>query len=234
MMTQTPNSTSITPQGFNMRGLLVSIGLNVAVPLLLYSLSKRYISQSEVVALSISSIFPLITSIYGIIRHRQLDIIATVFLLGVIAGLLGTLVDGNVKILLIRESFFTGAFGLVCFVSLLFRRPLMYYVGMQMMADNDPVKKARFARQAEYPYGLFVHRLITTVWGCAFVGEFVIRVVLVYTLSTVAVLAISPILLGGITIATFIWTFAYVRYATRKGQEMKRRQLESTSVDRIS
>ena len=45
--------------------------------------------------------------------------------------------------------------------------------------------------------------------------------ILVYTLPTALVLAISPILLNGIYIATIAWTFAYIRYATRRGQEME-------------
>ena len=48
--------------------------------------------------------------------------------------------------------------------------------------------------------------------------------ILVYTLPTALVLAISPLLLNGITIATIAWTFAYIRYATRRGEEMRRRE----------
>jgi hypothetical protein len=107
----------------------------------------------------------------------------------------------------------------------------MFYFGRQMMAGKDPEKLASFNAQWQYPYARFVHRLITTVWGIAFCGEFVLRVVLVYTLPTVLVLAISPILLTAITVTTIIWTFAYVRYAARRGEAMRkqRQELEAAS-----
>jgi hypothetical protein len=60
--------------------------------------------------------------------------------------------------------------------------------------------------------------------------RFIIRVILVYTLPTALVLAISPILLNGIYIATIAWMFAYIRYATRRGQEMEAAQDQVTAL----
>jgi hypothetical protein len=41
-----------------------------------------------------------------------------------------------------------------------------------------------------------------------FTGEFILRIILIYSLPTEAVLAISPIIIGALTIGTIIWTFA--------------------------
>ncbi len=141
---------------FNLRGILLSLVLNVAIPLILYSLSKRYISTSDVVALSIASVFPLVDSVYEIVRHRQLDVIAVLALLGAIVGIFGILLGGDSKLLLIRESFFTGALGLVCFVSFLLPKPLMFYFGRQMMAGKDTEKLARFNAQWQNPQARLV------------------------------------------------------------------------------
>ena len=218
------STTQTSSTGFNIRGLLVSIVINAVIPFLLYTLTKKYISSSEIVALSIAALFPIFDSIFGIIRHRRLDLIAVLALLGIVVSLVGVLMGGDPKILLIRESFLTCALGIACFVSLLLPRPLMFYFGRQMMAGRDPVKIAQFDAQWQHPYARFVHRLITIVWGIAYVGEFILRVILVYTLPAAVVLLISPFLLGGITVATIVWTFAYVRYATKRGKEMLRRQ----------
>ena len=218
--------TSSSGMNFNVRGILLSLVLNVAIPVLLYTLSKRYISSSDVVALSIAAIFPFVDSLFGIVRHRHLDIIAGLALLGTLVGMFGVLVGGDARLLLIRESFFTGALGLVSFLSLLMPRPLMFYFGRQMMAGRDPEKLARFTTQWQNPYARFVHRLITTVWGFAFLGELVIRIVLVYTLPTVMVLAITPILLTAIIVATLVWTFAYVRSATKRVAQIQRQRQE--------
>ena len=226
MQHSTNTQTSSSGMNFHVRGILLSLVLNVAIPVVLYTLSKRYISSSDVVALSIAALFPFVDSVFGIVRHRQLDSIAGVALLGTLVGLFGVLLGGDARLLLIRESFFTGALGLVSFLSLLMPRPLMFYFGRQMMAGRDPEKLARFNTQWQNPYARFVHRLITTVWGFAFLGELVIRIVLVYTLPTVMVLAITPILLTAITVATLVWTFAYVRYATKRAAEIQRQRQE--------
>jgi len=227
MMQHSTNiQTSSSGMNFNVRGILLGLVLNVAIPLLLYTLSKRYISSSDVVALSIAALFPFVDSLFGIVRHRHLDSIAGLALLGTLVGMFGVLLGGDARLLLIRESFFTGALGLVSFLSLLMPRPLMFYFGRQMMAGRDPEKLARFNTQWQTPYARFVHRLITTVWGFAFLGELVLRIVLVYTLPTVMVLAITPILLTAITVATLVWTFAYVRYATKRAAEIQRQRQE--------
>jgi len=55
----------------------------------------------------------------------------------------------------------------------------------------------------------FSHRLITSVWGCVFVGELILRVILIYRVSASTVLILSPILIGTLTIVTMVWTFSY-------------------------
>lgn len=203
------------------KGLLPSLILNIAIPLALYFLAKRF-NASEIVALSLASLFPIIDSIYGVVHHRSLDILAVVTLLGTGVGIIGILLGGNESLILIRESFFTATLGLACFFSLILPRPLMFYFGRHFMAGRDPVKLASFNAQWEHPYARFVHRLITIVWGTVYLGEFFIRVLLVLTLPHALVLAISPVILTAVTIITIAWTFAYVRYAQRRGRAMSR------------
>ena len=118
--------------------------------------------------------------------------------------------------MLIRESFLTGALGVACFVSLLLPRPLMFYIGRQFMAGDDPGKRAQFDAEFLRPGGRRVHCLITAVWGGAYGRGFVVRVVLVLTLPPVVVVGLAPIILGAITFATIGWTMAYVRSIRRR------------------
>jgi hypothetical protein len=64
-------------------GILLDIALNAIVPLILYRLSKCYISPSELTALCISAVFPLAKSVSDMLRPRQTDPIAVVVLLGI-------------------------------------------------------------------------------------------------------------------------------------------------------
>ena len=212
-------------KGMNIRGILLSLVLNVAIPLLLYNICKTRFHTTEVAALSVAAIFPICDSIFEVIWHRQFDVIAIISLLGSLVGIIGVLLGGDAKLLLIRESFFTGALGLACFISFLLPRPLMFYFARQMMAGKDQVKLAAFNEQWKKPQARFVHRLITFVWGCAFLAEFLVRVALVYMLPTALVLAVAPIVTTGIVVVTMLWTFAYARRVAQRVRE--RQQLET-------
>jgi hypothetical protein len=141
-------------------------------------------------------------------------------LLGTLTSILAIFLGGDARLLIIRESFFTGALGLVCLLSLLMPRPLMFYVGRQMLAGNDVTKLANYNASWQNPYGRFVHRLITTVWGLAYVGEFIVRVILAYTLPPTEAFALGSTLLVVVTAGAFIWTFAYIRHTRQRTAQM--------------
>jgi hypothetical protein len=183
--------------------------LNAIIPVVLYKLSKRYLSHSEITALVIATTFPLGKSIFDLVRHGEVDPVSIVVLLGITADGVALLFGGGPRLLLVRESLFTGAFGFACFVSLLLPRPMMFYFGRHFMAGADPQRQARFNAAWQLPEVRFSHRLITTVWGCVFAGELMLRIILIYHVSAAAVLIISPVLLGTLTIATMIWAFSY-------------------------
>jgi len=74
----------------------------------------------------------------------------------------------------------------------------------------------RFNASWQLPEVRFSNRLITSVWGTAFVGELILRVILIYNASPATVLVVSPILIGAVTVGTMIWTFRYAhRVRTR-------------------
>jgi hypothetical protein len=194
------------------RGLLISLLFNIAIPLLLYYLLKGYWHTSEVVALSVACIFPIVNNIIEIVRHRHLDFFGLLFLIGAVVSTALTLLGGGPQLILIRESMITGAYGLLCFISLLFfPKPLMFYVGRQMMTGGDPARVATYDASWQNPKGRFAHRLITAVWGCALFGEFVVRVIIAWLLPAPVVLVLGPILLTVAIGGTFAWMFAYIR-----------------------
>jgi hypothetical protein len=190
-------------------GIVWDIVLNAVFPVILYKLSRRYVSPSEFTALLIATTFPLGKSIFEFARRRQVDPISIVVLLGIATDCVALLFGGSARLLLVRESLFTGAFGVACFVSLLLPRPIMFYFARHFIAGADPQRLARFNSGWQLPEVRFCHRLITTVWGCAFVGELILRIILIYNASAATVLVVSAILLGILTIGTMIWAFSY-------------------------
>jgi hypothetical protein len=226
-MAANPSPSSRGSGGAFLRSLI----LNAAVPVALYQLTKSYVSDSDVVALGAAALLPLAGTAYGLVRRARLDVIGVLVLLSIVVSAVALLIGGDARVLLIRESFLTGALGLACFVSLLLPRPLMFYFGRQYMCGDDPVAIARFDAQYQHPLGRAVHRRITIVWGVAYVGEFLIRVALVLTLPPVIVIGLSPLILGGITLGAITWTLAYVRSVQRRTHAAQDRELASDPVE---
>src|SRR5207253_4898252 len=81
--------------------------LNAVVPVILYKVSKRYYSPSEFAALVMAALFPLGKGTFDLIRHRRLDPIAVVVLLGITTDGVALLFGGSPGLLLVRESMFT-------------------------------------------------------------------------------------------------------------------------------
>jgi hypothetical protein len=195
------------------RPLIISLArdivLNATVPVVCYYLSKAYISQSELTALVIATVFPILRSIFDLMRRGEVNPVSVLVMLGIATSVVALFITGDPRLLLIRESFFTGAFGLLCLFSLLLPRPMMFYFGRYFMTGGEPKKRKLFEDRWQNPIVRRGHRLITVVWGLVYLGEFILRVILVYTLAASIVLAVTPILLGLATIFTIIWTFRY-------------------------
>jgi len=221
------SSLFTTTNGANpARPLIVSlawdIALNATVPVTCYWLSKRFVSPSELTALLVATVFPLLKTGYDLTHRREIDPVAALVLLGIATSALALTMGGDPRLLLIRESFFTGAFGIACLVSLTFPRPMMFYFGRHFMAGNDPTKRQTFDARWEDPRARRAHRLVTVIWGLVFTGEFVVRVILVYRVSASVVLVVTPFVTGVATMLTVIWTFWYAfRVRARLGSRVR-------------
>ena len=191
------------------------IALNATCPVILYELSKHFISTSELTALIVATAFPIAKSIFGLVRRAQFDPISILVLVAIAIDAIAIFFGGSPRLLLLRESAFSGAVGVACFVSLLLPRPLMFYFG-RYFTGTDPKRLAGYDAAWQFPHVRFAHRLITTVWGVVFVTELILRIIMIYKIPAAAVLILSPVLLGSLTVATMIWTFRYATSVRRR------------------
>jgi hypothetical protein len=211
-------SVTRTGSGPGFRAILPSLIIDGLLPFVTYLLLTTYVpSISQVTALGLSAIFPAVNGIVTIVRRRHLDIIGTIVLISIVISIFATVLGGDAKLLLIRESFVTGALGVVCLSSFLWPRPLMFYIGRQFTAGDDQVKVAEFNTHWQSRGGRRTFRVLTAVWAVVWLGEFALRIVMVWTLSIPQVLAIAPLLLNGITVALIAWTIAYSRRRRQRG-----------------
>jgi hypothetical protein len=99
------------------------------------------------------------------------------------------------------------------------RHPLMFSFAREF-TGADTAKGREMTRLWQYEGYRRVFRVITAVWGIAFLLEAALRVVIVYKTSTGTALAISkvtPFLFAAVLVA---WTIAYGAHHKRKGERM--------------
>ncbi|NML44165.1 hypothetical protein HHL11_10420 [Ramlibacter sp. G-1-2-2] len=207
-------------KGFSLRSVAPMLVFDAALPWLTYTLLKAQVPDiSEVHALGASAVGPAVYGLYGVIIKRHIDIIGSVVLAGIAVSILALFVGGDPKVILVRESFVTGALGAVCLLSLLGPKPLMFYVGRQFTAGQDPEEIAKFDALWQRPGARRVFRILTVVWGVGWVGEFGLRVLMVQLLTVPQVLAIGPLVFNGITFALIAWTVAWTRRRRKLGEQ---------------
>lgn len=234
-MTNTPSSAADAAtirqaiKSNTIRSLLISVVINGAFPFVIYWVLTTYDpSISPFVALVASGVPSLIHSVVGLLLRKRVDFLAGIALAAIIISLIITALGGDPKIYLIRESFFTVAFGLVLLISLALPRPFMFYMARHFAAGNDPANVARFdllwQQDERVRRGM---RLLTAVWGAGFLLEAAIRIALVLTLSTEQFLAVSPFVIYGILAILVIWTLSRGR---GKSMVAKEQVASATSV----
>jgi hypothetical protein len=175
--------------------------------------------MSEIMRLLVAGTFPAAHSVVGLVRRRSLDIVGIIVLAGIAVSIGATFLSGDPKPLLIRESFVTGALGLLALSSFFWERPLIFYIGRQMSAGQDPALIARFDALWQRPHGRRTFRVLTMVWAIGWLAEFGLRIVMVETLTTAAVLAVSPFVFNAINLGLFGGMFAYVRRVRRRAMQ---------------
>ena len=216
-----PNTVSSSPgKSVLLRSILRLLIVNAAIPYACYTLLKAN-HVSDVTALGIAAIAPALEALVSVLRSRQVNIISLFVLGGLLVGIITMFLGGDPRVVVLRESFFTGVLGLTCFVSLLFPRPLMFSVGRTLIAGNDPAHIARYNQLWQNPSVRHTARICTVVWGVVYSGDFLLHLLLVSTLPLAAVVATGPLLTGGLIGVALLWTFAYLRKARQRVQAMQ-------------
>jgi hypothetical protein len=203
--------------GKALRSLLPTLVINGLFPIALYQLLTGR-GVAAVPALVAGSVFPLAYGLWGWARTRRLDVIAAISLVFIVVSAIASLFSGSQRFTLIRESFFTGIFGLIFFGSLFAARPVMFYVVRSFATGNDPERLGLWNDRWQYPGFRDAMRVMTAIWGLTFLADALIRTGLVFILSTSVFLVVSQLLFYGMFVTTFALTFAYGRRAQRRAQ----------------
>jgi hypothetical protein len=196
-------------------GLWPSILLNGVCVIVVYQLLKHFTSTSDVIALLLSALPAMVGTLIPLIRQRSIDVLG-VFTLVTMAVSIGlTFMTNDARLFLIRDSLLTVLFGIICLISLLFPRPIWYYIIRYFTVGNN--HEQMIAYNAAWKFASFraYIRTVTILWGVVYALEFLIRLVMVYTLTISQVLVISPIIFYTLTILASVATL-------RLGQRLRK------------
>jgi intracellular septation protein A len=205
--TQTMNPDA--PGKFSLSQMLPTLIYDVALPIIAFNLLTKY-GVSTLLALVAGGIFPAANNVVSYIKTRRLEPLGIIVMIFLAVGTAASLISGSVFFALIKESFLTATFGLICLFSLLAERPLMFYIVRQFVAGDDSVRLEWWNGLWQFESFRRSQRVATTVWGVAYIIEALVRVAFALVLSPAEVVAISPVMAFGVMILLIMWTRRYM------------------------
>lgn len=208
-----------------------SLVFAVVLPYLTYGfLTGRHLT-GEAAALLISGVWPALESVVMLIIRRRVDELGVLVLITLGVGALSMLAFNSPDMILIKDSAVTGLLGAVFLISLLLPRPLMFYFGRKFATNGTRAAVDYWNGLWQYPGFRHTQRVLTVVWGIAFIAEAVLRIVMVAGgfLPTQTELLLSTIfpfvVVAGLMTFTFIYSQRSARRsasATAATEELKR------------
>lgn len=189
------------------------------IPISVYFLVRHWVG-SDAPALAIAGIPAALWVGVEWVRRRTLDPIGAIVLFGFLGGIaVSAAMGGNALALKVRESAFTGVFGLVCLASLRFgSRPLMFFIGRSLSAGEDPERIELFNQLWEMPPARVVFWIITAAWGVGLIAEAAVRVILALALPTGVFVAVQPVVAAVFLGGLFAFTVWFSRWARAQTQ----------------
>lgn len=199
-----------------MASLAPIVVFDIAGPLAAYYL-MRSAGLSTVAALIASGVLPALGIALGVARRRRLDAIGAVVLIGIVVGTIAGAASGSAHLVLLDGVIPTLVFGVVCLASLWSTRPLIFRFALEGMGA-DTTKGRDFADLWRYPGFRHTFRVITIVWGLAFLIEAVVQVAIIETSSASVAKTTSNLLPLAFAAVVLAWNIAYGKSAQRQGQ----------------
>ena len=187
--------------------IVPSLLVNGAAPFILYTLVHPHMSQLH--ALLLTALVPLADGVVGLVRQRRINAFGALVFLSLLLSSLLVVLGGSVRLVLVRESALSGAFGVAMLLSLFWPQPLVYYLARHFVAPGASAGWHTFQRTATAPRFRSFLRLLTVIWGLVTLLDAGLNTYLAFHLPVATFLAITPLARYGMMGATFVWTLAH-------------------------
>jgi hypothetical protein len=161
---------------------LLPLVVDVAVPLGSYYL-LRAAGCGLVTSLALSSIAPAARTVFGLVRNRTLNGLATLIVAVNVVSIAISFWSGDPRIMLAKDGVVSSTIGIAILISAFAGQPLMTAGLRPFLIKGDAAKDAAFNRlAASSPRFRRLERMFSLIWGVFLIGECVTRVICAFTL----------------------------------------------------
>jgi intracellular septation protein A len=192
------------------KALLPTLVRDVGLPTLAYYL-LHWNGASDWTALLAGAVVSGVMLVVEAIKARRLEVFSGFMLCIFAAGLLATLISGDARMMIVKDSVVTAVVGLAFGISALTRKPLIYFAARK----SHPQPEAFEATYDSTPAMRGKFKLMSATWGVGFLIEAAIRVVLAYQLPVSTMVWLSHVLMFG-TIG--LLALITVKWGAKKGR----------------
>ncbi len=193
-------------QGRDTLRSLRPLAIDIGIPLGTYYVLQDGLGASLWLSLAISCVGPAIRSALGLVRSRELNLLAALMLAVNVAGIAVSFLTGDPRAMIAKDSLVSSVIAIVILASVAARRPLMT-AGLKIyLTRGTPERHAAWdhlrARSATFRR---LELLYSGIWGTALLAECVARLIGAYSLpvTTMAWLG-TAFTLGAIGLAIMI------------------------------
>jgi hypothetical protein len=211
-----------------LRTIAMIVVFDVGGPLLTFVL-LRSAGLSAVLSLVLSGILPAFGVGLNAIHYRRLDVFGVLVLAGIVIGSVLGLITHSARLYLVEGSVPSLAFSAACLGSLWMRQPLIYRIALEFLGPRTP--KGREVTDAwQYPGFRRAFRIITIVWGIAYIFEAALRAVVAEIASTGIALLCSKVAPYVFAVVLSLWTLLYGEHEKRRALATKEEPVPSTTA----
>ncbi|WP_433658150.1 VC0807 family protein [Nocardia sp. CA-128927] len=176
-------------------GWVASIARDIAVPVGAYFVMHA-LGYSDFAGLLAGTVLSAVMVIGQAIRSRRLELMSSIILGGFAFGLVASLISGDPRMMIAKDSAATVLIGLAFLISALIGKPLTYVVARKAVSAGGAARVAEL--EAAYrtdPAKRRAFTALTVMWGAGLVAEATIRIVLAYQLPIHTMAWLSPVLM---------------------------------------
>lgn len=204
--TSTPKN-AVTAPTFSPRTMVRGLAWDAGLPLLTYY-GLHQAGLTDWSALLAATGVAALRIIWVAVRSRTLNQFATIMLVVFGLGVVLTLLSGDARFLLLKNSIVTGAVGLTFLTTTWLGRPLTLAAAQSF----NPGRGAEIAEKYRTnPLARRRFALSSAVWGAGLLVEAVVRIPLIYLLPVSVMVGVSEAMMIATFAALITWTAWYAR-----------------------